>query len=105
GLARRRARITMALSLADYRRPPQDNGRGIAGFPTAGWKGEPSFDYWIDELQQLGVKWLRVLDDNGDSLGLCQKLVRAGIFPVVRILRRDLPPNDTPEPNPGHISA
>lgn len=62
-------------------------------------------DAWVAELQQLGIKWLRVMDDNGDSLTLCGKLLNAGIFPIVRILRRDLPPNDTPEPNPGHISA
>lgn len=96
----------MPLSLSDYKRPPQDNGRGIAGFPSAGWKGgDRGFDYWIAESQELGIKWMRVLDDNGDSLVLCEKLLRAGIFPIVRILRRDLPPNDSPEPNPGHISA
>ncbi len=96
----------MPLSLSDYKRPPQDNGRGIAGFPAAGWKGgERGYDVWIAELQQLGVKWLRVVDDSGDSLPFCEKLLRAGIFPIVKILRRDLPPNDSPEPNPGHISA
>src|SRR5262245_33143695 len=96
----------MTLSLSDYQRPTQDNGRGLAGYPAANWKpGERGFDYWIAELQQLGVKWLRVMDDSGDSLALCEKLVRAGIFPVIKILRRDLPPNDSPEPNPGHISA
>lgn len=96
----------MPLTLSDYKRPPQDNGRGIAGYPAAGWRGDPKgIDGWIVELQHLGVKWLRVLDDNGDSLSLCGKLLSAGIFPIVRIVRRDLPPNDTPEPNPGHISA
>lgn len=96
----------MSFSLSDYKRPPHDNGRGIAGFPAAGWKGgERGLDSWIAELQQLGIKWLRVLDDNGDSFPFCEKLLRAEIFPIVRILRRDLPPNDSPEPNPGHISA
>ncbi len=96
----------MPLSLSDYQRPPQDNGRGIVGFPVAGWNGgERGFDFWVAELQQLGIKWLRVVDDSGDSLLLCEKLLRAGIFPIVKILRRDLPPNDSPEPNPGHISA
>lgn len=96
----------MPLLPSDYKRPPQDNGRGIAGFPAAGWKGgERGFDYWLAELQQLGIKWLRVIDDNGDSLPFCEKVLHAGIFPIVKILRRDLPPNDSPEPNPGHISA
>lgn len=96
----------MSLYLSDYKRPPQDNGRGISGYPAAGWKGgERGYEAWIVELQQLGIKWLRVVDDNGDSLAFCDKLLRAGIFPIVRILRRDLPPNDSPEPNPGHISV
>lgn len=96
----------MPLSLSDYQRPPQDNGRGIVGYPAAGWKGsERGFDAWIADLQEMGIKWLRVLDDRGDSIAFCEKLVRAGIYPIVRILRRDLPPNDSPEPNPGHISA
>lgn len=96
----------MPITLADFKRPPQDNGRGLHGIATLGWKGgEQGFDYWIGELHALGVKWFKVIDDNGDSLPLCQKLLAAGIFPVVRILRRDLPPNDSPEPNPGHLSA
>lgn len=96
----------MPLSLSDFKRPPDDNGRGIAGYPIAGWKGgDRGFDYWIAELQELGIKWLRVVDDSGDSFFLCEKLLRAGIFPIVKMLRRDLPPNDSPEPNPGHISA
>jgi LysM repeat protein len=96
----------MAMNLSDFKRPPQDNGRGIAGFPAPGWKGgERGFDFWIGELQRLGIKWVRVVDDSGDSIPFCEKLLHAGIFPIVRIVRRDLPPNDTPEPNPGHISA
>lgn len=71
-----------------------------------GWRGgEQGLDYWIAELQALGVKWFKLLDDNGDSIPFCQKLVKAGIFPIVRILRRDPPPNDSPEPNPGHLNA
>ena len=94
----------MPLSLSDFKRPPQDNGRGIHGSAATGWTGgDQGLDYWIEELQALGIKWFKVLDDNGDSLPLCQKLVAAGIFPVVRLIRHDQPPNDSPEPNPGHL--
>ncbi|MBI3740281.1 MAG: LysM peptidoglycan-binding domain-containing protein, partial [Chloroflexi bacterium] len=34
-----------------------------------------------------------------------EKLLAAGIFPIVYILRHDPPPNDSPEPNPGHIGS
>ncbi|MGE5139738.1 MAG: LysM peptidoglycan-binding domain-containing protein [Rudaea sp.] len=96
----------MALALSDFRRPEGDNGRGLHAASRAGWSGgEQGLDYWVGELSSLGVKWCGVLDSNGDSLPLCQRLVAAGIFPVVRLLRRDPPPNDSPEPNPGHLSA
>lgn len=76
------------------------------GSAATGWNGgDQGLDYWIAELQALGVKWFKVLDDHGDSLNLCRKLVDAGIFPVVRIIRHDSPPNDSPEPNPGHLNA
>ncbi len=96
----------MTRSLTDFKRPPQDNGRGAHGPATSGWTGgEQGLDYWVAELQALGVKWFQILDDNGDSLPLSKTLVAAGIFPVVRILRRDPPPNDSPEPNPGHMNV
>lgn len=95
----------MTLSLEDFKRPPQDNGRGIYGIASTPWTGgEKGLDYWIAELESLGVKWVKVLDSGGDSLTFCKKLLAAGIFPVVRILRHDPSPNDSPEPNPGHFN-
>jgi LysM repeat protein len=96
----------MSLSFADFKRPPEDNGRGVHGIATTGWSGgDQGLDYWVAELEALGVKWFKVLDANCDSLPLCKKLIAAGMFPVVRILRHDPPPNDLPEPNPGHMNA
>jgi hypothetical protein len=95
----------MPKGLKDLPRPPNDNGRGLHGSASAGWSGSgEGYDYWIDELTEMGIKWFKVLDDQGNSLPFCEKLLAAGIFPIVRILRRDPPPNDVPEPNPGHIS-
>ncbi|MEW5720029.1 MAG: hypothetical protein AB1817_15485, partial [Chloroflexota bacterium] len=96
----------MPIALADFPRPPSDNGRGLHGSATSGWSGgDEGYDFWIRELVELGIKWFKVLDNAGDSLPFCEKLIAAGIFPIVRILRRDPPPNDTPEPNPGHLGA
>jgi len=96
----------MPMTLADFPRPVGDNGRGLHGSALPGWTGgDEGYDYWIRELVEMGIKWFKVVDDGGDSLPLCEKLLDAGIFPIVRILRRDPPPNDTPEPNPGHIGA
>ncbi len=94
----------MPIALADFPRPPQDNGRGLHGSAAPGWKGgKEGYAFWIRELAALNIKWFKVIDDNGDSVPLCEQLLAAGIFPIVRILRRDPPPNDSPEPNPGHL--
>lgn len=96
----------MPMTLADFPRPAGDNGRGLHGSALPGWAGgDEGYDHWIRELVEMGIKWFKVVDDGGDSLPFCEKLLDAGIFPIVRILRRDPPPNDTPEPNPGHIGA
>ncbi len=94
----------MAKALKDFPRPPNDNGRGLHGSASTGWTGSgEGYDYWVNELAEMGIKWFKVLDDHGDSIPFCEKLLAAGIFPIVRIIRRDPPPNDVPEPNPGHI--
>jgi hypothetical protein len=96
----------MPIALADFPRPVGDNGRGLHGSALPGWTGgDEGYDDWIRQLVEMGIKWFKVVDDGGDSLPFCEKLLAAGIFPIVRILRRDPPPNDTPEPNPGHIGA
>jgi len=94
----------MPKDLKDFPRPANDNGRGLHGSFDAAWNGgEQGYDYWITLLTEMNIKWFKVLDDRGSSLPFCEKLLAADIFPIVRILRRDPPPNDTPEPNPGHI--
>jgi hypothetical protein len=96
----------MPQDLKDFPRPPNDNGRGLHGSFDPTWNGEPEgYDYWINLLTEMKIKWFKVLDDRGSSIPFCEKLLAAGIFPIVRILRRDPPPNDTPEPNPGHLGA
>ncbi len=94
----------MLKELVDFPRPSNDNGRGLHGSAMVGWAGgSEGYDYWIGELVALGCKWFKILDDNGDSLPFCERLLQAGIFPIVRIIRRDPPPNTSPAPNPGHI--
>ena len=48
-------------------------------------------DYWIPELQRMGVKWVKFLHDGG--LDFAEMLMGAGIMPVVRLYRKD--PNST----------
>ncbi|MBI5029421.1 MAG: hypothetical protein HZB51_02755 [Chloroflexi bacterium] len=96
----------MPKDLKDFPRPANDNGRGLHGSFDCKWMGgEQGLDYWVNLLVELNIKWFKVIDDAGSSAPLCAKLLAAGIFPIVRILRRDPPPNDTPEPNPGHLGS
>jgi LysM repeat protein len=94
----------MPKSLADFPRPVGDNGRGLQGYADAGWNGgAEGYAHWIRLLGEMRVKWFAVADQDGESIPFCEQLLEAGIFPIVRIVRRDPPPNNSPEPNPGHI--
>lgn len=96
----------MPKDLKDFPRPANDNGRGLHGSFDPRWTGgEQGLDYWVNLLVELNIKWFKVLDDVGSSAPLCAKLLAVGIFPIVRMIRRDPPPNDTPEPNPGHLGS
>ena len=96
----------MPKDLKDFPRPPSDHGRGLAVSASTGWSGgKEGIDYWVSELIAMGIKWVKVLDAGGASIPICSKLISAGIFPIVRIIRKDPPPNDSPEPNPGHINS
>jgi protocatechuate 3,4-dioxygenase beta subunit len=82
------------ISLADFPRPKDDNGRGLH------WSASPyhlsghELDFWMNELQAMKIKWVKVIDDGGgSSLELCGRLVDIGIMPVVRLYIG----------NPGHV--
>lgn len=125
------------MQIADFPRPPDDNGRGIhwsarvyhpsnepthvaaktAGDPQyamsariyrspfAGQEGDPAalavrwsaaphdvtageLDFWISELQATHIKWVKLLDDGGgSSLEICQRMLQAGIMPIVRLFK------------------
>jgi hypothetical protein len=76
------------MQIADFPRPPEDNGRGIH------WSARPhhpsgrDLEFWISELTAMHTKWVRLLDDgNGSSLELCRRLLEAGMMPVVGLVR------------------
>lgn len=86
------------MRLEDYPRPKDDNRRGIHWSASVYHPTGAALDFWINELQAMKIKWVKLLDDGGgSSLELCQRLLAADIMPVVRLYRL--------EPNPGHIGG
>ncbi len=86
------------MELHQFPRPPKDNGRGIHWSASLYHPQGADLDRWIGELQEMNIRWVKVLDDGGGSSEeACRRLSEAGIVPVVRLYRS--------EPNPGTITG
>jgi hypothetical protein len=83
-----------ALALNAYPHPNGDNGRGMHWVPTT--KQSPAtVDRFVAEAQRMGVKWVTLLNNGaniGDNDYLVNKLVGAGIEPVMRLYSPTLEP-------------
>lgn len=80
------------MDLSEFPRPPADNGRGIHWSPgVANQVGDNVIrDYWLPELQAMGMKWVKFMSIGGG--GLAELLLASGIMPVVRLGgRKSLP--------------
>lgn len=87
-----------AMSIPDFPRPPEDNGRGVHWTVNVYPPDPATMQRWIAELVALQIKWLKLLDDSGGSSEpLVRALIDNGIMPVVRIYRE--------RPNPGHLDG
>lgn len=84
--------------IADFPRPPDDNGRGVHWSASVYHPSGPSLHEWMRKLQALQIKWVKVLDDSGgSSIELCRALIDSGIMPVVRLFRE--------RPNPDRMGG
>lgn len=85
-----------ARPLEEYPRPPDDNGWGVHWIPTN--KQEPAVvDRFVDQLIRMHIKWAVFLNDGaniGDNDYLVDRLVDAGIMPVMRVFRSNTEPYD-----------
>lgn len=74
--------------IADFPRPPDDNGRGAHWSASVYHPSGAVLQEWMRKLQTLQIKWVKVLDDSGgSSIELCRALIDSGIMPVVRLFR------------------
>jgi hypothetical protein len=84
----------IAWSLNAYPHPNGDNGRGMHWIPTT--KQSPAaIDRFVAEAQRMGIKWVTFLNNGaniGDNDYLVNKLVGAGIEPVMRLYTPTLEP-------------
>ena len=85
------------MNLHAYPRPADDTGIGIhwcAGVGAA--TPEMVEEFWLRELIELGVKWVKIADQR-NALQLSQTLLAGQIMPIVQIVRD--------APGPGPLSA
>lgn len=93
-----------AMSARVYRSPDDAPPHGAGEPPAVNWTAIPyepaagELDYWINELQAMHIKWVKLMDDGGgSSLLICQRLLQAGIMPIVRLFKE--------RPNPRGIGG
>jgi hypothetical protein len=88
------APVAGPMAIADFPRPPQDNGRGMHWVPTVGSSPEV-VDRYVAELKAMRIKWVTFLND-GASVGgndyLVQQLKANGMEPVLRVYTPGLQP-------------
>ncbi len=86
------------MDLRDYPRPGGDTGIGVhwsAGYPAVVGIGQIR-DFWLPELQAMGVKWVKLAQYDG-GLELAEMLLKRDIMPIVRLYRF--------QPNPGVLDT
>lgn len=89
-------RINEVIPLEAFPRPRGDNGWGVHWIPTV--KQEPGVvDHYVDQLIRMNIRWVVFLNDNsniGDNDYLVDRLVDAGIMPIMRVFRSNVLPYD-----------
>ncbi|MCL4487204.1 MAG: hypothetical protein M1570_03620 [Chloroflexi bacterium] len=83
------------MILADFPQPPANNGRGLHGTASNQRFPDP-WDYWLNEICEMGIKWFKLLDDGGSNVDFAKELLHRGVMPVIRLY--------IDAPNPGRIT-
>ena len=85
------------MDLSKYTRPTDGSRRGIHWSPIVFHPTGSTLDWWLDELQAMNMRWVKLLDNGGgSSKHVCSQLLQRGILPIVRMYRF--------RPNPGSLS-
>ncbi len=73
-----------------YPHPSNDNGRGIHWSPTNQKLSPEVVDYFISELQEMNIKWVKFLQDDQPTVTdpyLIEQLVAHNIEPIMRVYK------------------
>ncbi|MCB0155526.1 MAG: hypothetical protein KDF65_12090 [Anaerolineae bacterium] len=99
------ATLSQISNLARYPRPGNDNGRGAHYAPTILAQPPQMVDFFIDELQAMNIKWLKIMQGDLPKVEhqyLVEQLVAHDIEPIIRVYR---PYNDPYENLAGLVAA
>ena len=73
-----------------YPQPRNDNGRGVHWAPTNQPQPDAMVDYFVTELLDMNVKWVKLLQDDAPQLThayLIDRLVAHDIEPILRVYK------------------
>jgi len=82
--------LTAMNRLADYPRPVGDNGRGVHYSPTILAQPATMVDFFIDELRQLNIKWVKIMQGDVPKIEhqyLVEQLMANNIEPIIRVYK------------------
>ncbi|MCG3209163.1 MAG: hypothetical protein FOGNACKC_02782 [Anaerolineae bacterium] len=77
-----------ANPLANYPRPPADNGRGLHWSPGNQPQPPEITDYFVNQLLAMNIKWVKFLQDDSPTVAdpyLLEQLAAHGIEPILRV--------------------
>jgi len=75
---------------ARYPRPPEDTGAGVHMSPGANFpmgENDGLIPGILDKCRRMGLRWLKLLDQDGSSYNAARMCLAGGIMPVVRLWR------------------
>jgi len=86
------------MQISEFPRPSRDTGLGIhasanVSFPLGEFKS--GWDKWIDEFEQMGISWVKLLTgpgDNPSALEVAAKLLANDMMPIIRPYRAEPAP-------------
>lgn len=75
---------------ARYPRPPEDTGAGLHMSPGANFpmgENDGLIPGILDECRRMGLRWVKLVDQDGSSYNAARMCLAGGVMPVVRLYR------------------